>query len=52
MGQNNVLQPASKSRNNKKEGLIICEAILIEPFVLKVIFNNHEQRVIDFRSFF
>lgn len=52
MGQSNVLQSAGKSRNNKKEAITICDAVLMEPFVLKVFFNNHEQRVIDFRPFF
>ena len=52
MGQNNVLQPAGKSRNNKKEAIAICDAVIMEPFVLKIIFNNHEQRVIDFRPLF
>ncbi len=52
MGQNNVLQSASKNRNSKQKDLTIVEAILIEQFVLKVIFNNREQRVIDFRPFF
>ena len=52
MGQNNVLQSIRKSRSNKKEALKIIDAVLIEPFVLKVFFNNEEQRVIDFRPFF
>jgi hypothetical protein len=52
MGQNNVLQSIRKSRNNKKEALKIIDAVLIEAFVLKVFFNNEEQRIIDFRPFF
>ncbi len=52
MRQNNVLQPAGKIRNNKKEAITICDAVLIEPFVLRVIFNNKEERIIDFRPFF
>ncbi len=35
MGQNNVLQSVSKTGSDKKEALKICDAILIEPFVLK-----------------
>ena len=52
MGQNNVLQSVSKSGSDKKEALKICDAILIEPFVLKVFFNNSQNRIIDFRPFF
>ncbi|HEY5407665.1 MAG TPA: hypothetical protein VIJ92_11265 [Ginsengibacter sp.] len=52
MGQNNVLQSSGKIRNYKKEALTICDAVLLEPFVLKVFFTNDEQRVIDFRPFF
>jgi hypothetical protein len=36
----------------KKEDLKIFDAILIEPFVLKVFFNNSQNRIIDFRPFF
>ncbi len=52
MGQNNVLQSIRKSRSYKKEAIRIVDAVYIEPFVLKVFFNNSEQRVIDFRPFF
>ena len=52
MGQNNVLQSGSKSRNNKQKDLKISDAVLLEPFVLKVFFNNSENRIIDFRPFF
>ncbi len=52
MGQNNVLQPKSKSRSNKKEIIRISAATYIEPFVLKKFFSNDEQRVIDFRPAF
>lgn len=52
MGQNNVLQSNRKSRSNKEEALRISDAILIESFVLKVFFNNSENRIIDFRPFF
>ena len=52
MGQNNVLPSIGKSRSNKKEGITIYDAVLMEPFVLKVFFSNKEQRVIDFRPFF
>ena len=52
MGQNNVLQSNGKSRSNKEETLRISDAILIESFVLKVFFNNSENRIIDFRPFF
>lgn len=52
MGQNNVLQSNRKSRSNKEEALKISDAVLIEPFVLKVSFNNCENRIIDFRPFF
>jgi Protein of unknown function (DUF2442) len=52
MGQNNVLQSAGKSRRNKKENIRIFDAVLIEPFVLKIFFTNNEQRIIDFRPFF
>jgi len=52
MGQNNVLQSIGKSRNSKKEALKISDASLLEPFVLKVFFNNNKTRIIDFRPFF
>ena len=52
MGQNNVLQSIRKIRNNKEEALKITDAILMKPFVLKVFFNNTQNRVIDFRPFF
>lgn len=52
MGQNNVLQPVGKSRSDKKEALKVSNAIQLEPFVLKVFFNNAENRIIDFRPFF
>ncbi|MEO5648328.1 MAG: hypothetical protein ABIR03_00215 [Ginsengibacter sp.] len=52
MGQNNVLQSIRKIRGHKKEALRISDALLVEPFVLKVFFNNHENRIIDFRPFF
>lgn len=52
MGQNNVIQPIGKSRSDKEEALKITDAILIQPFVLKVFFNNRENRIIDFRPFF
>lgn len=37
---------------NQQEALKISDACLIEPFVLKVFFNNNENRVIDFRPVF
>lgn len=52
MGQNNVLQSIRKSRSYKTENLKITDGILIEPFVLKVFFNNTENRIIDFRPLF
>ena len=52
MGRNNVLQSISKSRSHKEEDLKISDAILMEPFVLKVFFNNTQNRIIDFRPFF
>lgn len=52
MGQNNVLQSKRKSRNNKEKAIKISDAVLIEPFVLKVFFNSSENRIIDFRPFF
>ncbi|MEO6456064.1 MAG: DUF2442 domain-containing protein [Ginsengibacter sp.] len=52
MGQNNVLQPSRKNRSNKTENIRVTGAVLIEPFVLKVFFNNSEYRIIDFRPFF
>ncbi len=52
MGQNKVLQRTRKSRSNKEENIKIIDAVLIEPFVLKVFFNNNQQRIIDFRPFF
>ena len=52
MGQNNVLQSTRKSRSNKKENIKISDAVLIEPFVLKVFFTNSEHRTIDFQPFF
>jgi hypothetical protein len=52
MGQNNVLQSSRKGRSNKEEAIRISDAVLVEPFVLKVFFNNSENRVIDFRPFF
>ncbi len=52
MGLNNVLQSIGKSRSDKKEALKISDAIPLEPFVLKVFFNNAENMVIDFRPFF
>ncbi|MEO8109570.1 MAG: hypothetical protein ABI594_06060 [Ginsengibacter sp.] len=52
MGQNNVLQSIGKSRSDKKEALKISDAIQLEPFVLKIFFNNAENRIIDFRPFF
>lgn len=52
MGQSNVLQSGSKSRNNKQKDLMIADATLLEPYVLKVSFNNSENRIIDFRPFF
>lgn len=52
MGQNHVLQSISKNRNYKEETLKISDAILLEPFVLKVFFNNSQNRIIDFRPFF
>ncbi|HEU5052613.1 MAG TPA: DUF2442 domain-containing protein [Hanamia sp.] len=52
MGQNNVLQSVGKGRSNQQKALKICDASLLEPFVLKVFFNNNENRIIDFRPFF
>lgn len=52
MGQNYVLQSINKSRSNKEENLKISDAVLLEPFVLKVFFNNTQNRIIDFRPFF
>lgn len=52
MGQNNVLQPIGNSRSDKEEALKISDAVLVEPFVLKIFFNNCENRIIDFRPFF
>lgn len=52
MGQNNVLQSIGKSRSDKEEALKISDAVLIEAFVLKVFFNNCQNRIIDFRPFF
>lgn len=52
MGQNNVLQPIRKSRSYKEEALKITDAVLVESFVLKVFFNNNQNRIIDFRPFF
>lgn len=52
MGQNNVLQSARKSRSNKKENIKIADAVLLEPFVLKIFFINKEHRTIDFQPFF
>lgn len=52
MGQNNVLQSSREGRSNKEEAIRISNAVLIEPFVLKVFFDNSENRVIDFRPFF
>ena len=37
---------------NHKKPLKISSASLLEPFVLKVFFNNNEARIIDFRPFF
>ena len=52
MGQNNVLQSVGKGRSNKQKALKICDASVLEPFVLKIFFNNDESRIIDFRPFF
>lgn len=52
MGQNNVLQSIRKSRSHKEEALKITKAILVEPFVLKIFFNNLQYRIIDFQPFF
>ncbi len=52
MKQNNVLQSIHKSRSNKEESLKISDAVLMEPFVLKVFFDNTQNRIIDFRPFF
>ena len=52
MRQNNVLQSSSKSRSNKEKALTVSDAVIIEPFVMKVFFNNHQYRIIDFRPFF
>ena len=52
MGQNNVLPSISKNGSNKQEAVKITDASLVEPFVLKVFFNNNESRIIDFRPFF
>ena len=52
MGQNNVLQSTRKSRSNKKENIKISDAVLIDPFVLKIFFTNSEYRTIDFQPFF
>ena len=40
MGQNNVLQSIRKSKSYKEEALKILDAVLVEPFVLKVFFSN------------
>jgi hypothetical protein len=52
MGQNNVLQPIGKGRSDQEEAIKISDAVLVEPFVLKVFFNNCENRIIDFRPVF
>ena len=52
MGQNNVLQSIRKSRSDKEAGVKISKAILVEPFVMKIFFNNLQYRIIDFRPFF
>lgn len=43
---------AVKAEVYKEEALKISDAVLIEPFVLKVFFNNSQNRIIDFRPFF
>ncbi len=52
MGQDHVLQSISKGRSDKEEDIKITDAVLVEPFVLKVFFSNSKNRFIEFRPFF